>query len=133
MKKKWSLLLATLAVTLLVIWLAAATFIVLGYAVGTLTRNTIAAAAVVVVWILGVEALLVGMLAPVVPFVAQVQGYLPVGATSSLAAALVPTGQLTVPALAAATGPGTAAAVLIGWAALAGGASWGILLKRDLA
>lgn len=124
---------AELAVTLLVIWLAAATFIVLGYAVGTLTRNTIAAAAVVVVWILGVEALLVGMLAPVVPFVAQVQGYLPVGATSSLAAALVPTGQLTVPALAAATGPGTAAAVLIGWAALAGGASWGLLLKRDLA
>lgn len=125
--------LGELGVTLLAIWLVAVTFIGLGFAVGTLTRNLIAGVTVVAVWVLGVEALLVGMLAPVAPALEGVQGFLPAGATSSLAAAFVPAGQQTLPALAAATGPGTAVAVLLVWAALAGALSWNLLRWRDLA
>lgn len=121
-----------LAVTLAAVWLVSVTFIGLGFAVGTLTRNLIAGVAVVAVWVLGVEALLVGVLAPVVPVLEGVQGFLPGGAASSLAAAFVPAGQQTVPALAAATGPGTAAGVLLVWAALAGGVSFVLLRRRDL-
>ncbi len=115
------------------IWLVAGVFLVLGFAVGTLTRSVIAAVAISVAWTLGVESLLVGMLAPVVPALASLQQVLPVGATSSLAAGFVPDGVQTVPALTAGTTPGVAVLVLVAWAAVAGAGSWALLGRRDLA
>lgn len=115
------------------IWLVAATFLTLGFAVGTLTRSVIAAVAISAAWILGVESLLVGMLAPVVPALASLQQVLPVGATSSLAAGFVPEGVQTVPALTATTTPGVAALVLLAWTVVAGATGGALLHRRDLA
>ncbi|GAA3909603.1 ABC transporter permease [Microbacterium invictum] len=121
-----------LATTAAAIWLVAATFLFIGFAVGTLTRSVIAAAAISVGWVLGIESLLVGMLAPVVSALASIQGVLPVGATSSLAAGFVPAGQQTVPALTAATSPGVAVVVLLVWTTIAGATSFALLRRRDL-
>lgn len=114
------------------IWLVAGVFLAIGFAVGTLSRSVIAAVAICIAWVLGVESLLVGMLAPVVPALASLQQILPVGATSSLAAGFVPDGVQTVPALTAATTPGVAVLVLLAWAVVAGAGSWALLRRRDL-
>ncbi|HCS61616.1 MAG TPA: hypothetical protein DIW46_09510 [Microbacterium sp.] len=122
-----------LAVALLFIWVVTVTFIALGFAIGTLTRNTLTAVVIAVAWVLGVESLFIGMLAPVIPFLDSAQGFLPVGATSSLAAALIPAGHQTVPALTAATTPGVSVAVLVAWAALASTVAYVLFRRRDLA
>lgn len=124
---------ADLAGTLLAIWLVAVTFIAFGFAIGKLTRNTITAILIAVGWVLGVELLLVGMLAPVVPFLESVQGFLPVGATASLAAAFVPAGQQTVPVVVAASGPATAVLVLLTWTLVSSLVAWTVFKRRDLA
>lgn len=124
---------AELATTLLATWLIATTFIALGFAIGTLARSTITAAIIAAAWVLGIESMFVGMLAPVVPLLEQVQGLLPVGATSSLAAAFVPAGRQTVPALTAATTPEGAVLVLVAWTALAITAISLAIRRRDLA
>lgn len=121
-----------LTATLLAGWLILLTFIAIGFVVGILTRSTIAAVAIAVAWVLGVESLLIGMLAPVVPALAEIQGFLPVGATSSLAAAFVPAGQQTVPVLTAATGPGVAVAVLCGWTVVAAVVAFIVFRRGDL-
>lgn len=121
-----------LATTAAVIWLVAGVFVALGFAVGTATRSVIAAVAISAAWVLGVESLLIGMLAPVVPALASIQQVLPVGATSSLAAGFVPEGVQTVPALVAATTPGVAVLVLLAWIAVAGAGSGVLLRRRDL-
>src|SRR5690606_35678260 len=100
---------AELSLTLLAIWLVAVTFIAFGYALGTLTRSTLVAVVVAVVWVLGVEALLVGMLAPVIPFLSSLQPLLPAGATAALAAGPAAT----------ATTTGAAVAVLVAWTVIA--------------
>lgn len=122
-----------LITALLVIWLVTATFLALGFAIGTLLRRTLAAAILALVWILGVETLLLGMLAPVVEPLTVLQGYLPVGATTSLAAGLIPAGQQTIPAMTAATGPVVALLVLLGWTAAAGSVAFMTFRRRDLA
>ncbi|ALJ18939.1 hypothetical protein [Microbacterium sp. No. 7] len=125
--------LADLAVAATVVWIAALAFIAIGFALGVATRAAIAAIAIAVGWMLGVEALLIGMLAPSVPALETLQGLLPTGAASSLAAALAPAGQQTVPAMVAATTPGAAVVVLAAWIILAGGVSGILMQKRDLA
>lgn len=125
--------LTDLGLAFLIVWLVAMTFLSLGFGVGTLTRRIMAAALLVLVWILAVESLLVSMLTPVFSPLATLQGYLPVGATSSLAAAVVPAGQQTVPPMLAATGPGTALVVLAVWACLASGIALRTFRRRDLA
>lgn len=125
--------LPALATTLGAAWLVAAAFIALGFALGTLTRRTVIAVVQAALWVLGVESLLVGMLAPVVPFLGAVQGYLPVGATTSLAAAFVPAGQQTALAMTSATGPEVAVAVLLVWSAAAALAAFLSFRRRDLA
>ncbi|MGL3149552.1 hypothetical protein ACSS7Z_04255 [Microbacterium sp. A82] len=120
-----------LIVALLMVWLTATAFIALGFAIGSLTRSVLAAVAIAVGWVLGVESLAIGLLAPVVPFLETVQGLLPVGATSSLAAGLVPDGQM-VAGVTAVTTPGAAIAVLIGWTVIAGATSWILFARRDL-
>lgn len=121
-----------LAGAFVAIWLVAAAFIALGFGIGTLTRRTVVATIIAIIWVLGVESLLVGMLAPVVPFLSSVQGYLPVGATASLAAAFVPAGQQTLPAVAAATSPAAAVAVLCAWTVAAGSVAYALFRQRDL-
>ncbi len=125
--------LSALITTLGAAWLVAAAFIALGFAAGTLARRVVLAVVLAVVWVLGVESLLIGMLAPVVPFLGVLQGYLPVGATTSLAASFVPAGQQTVPALTAATTPAVAVAVLAAWTALAAWVAFRSFGRRDLA
>lgn len=125
--------LADLGVALLVIWLVAAAFIALGFAVGTLVRSTVTAVVIAVVWVLGVESLLVGMLAPVVALLGSVQSFLPVAATASLAASLVPAGQATLPAITASTDPGTAVIVLVAWTVVTALVAHVAFRARDLA
>lgn len=125
--------LTDLAATALAIWLVALAFIAIGFAVGTATRSMIAAVAIAIGWVLGVESLLIGMLAPVIPALETLQGLLPVGATSSLAADFLPAGQQTVPAIVATTTPGAAAGVLLLWTALAAAVSFTLTRRRDLA
>lgn len=125
--------LTDLAVAFAAIWLVAATFIALGFGIGTLVRRTLAATVIVLVWTLGIEMLLVGMLAPVFQPLADLQGYLPAGATASLAASLIPAGQQTMPAMIAATGPSVATVVLLGWLLAAGIVSMRVFQRRDLA
>ena len=125
--------LADLGAALAAIWLVAAAFIALGFGIGTLTRRTVIAVIIAVVWVLGVESLLIGMLAPVVPWLANLQGYLPVGATTSVAAAFVPAGQQTVPAMTAITSLDVALAVLVAWAVAAGVVAFLNFGRRDLA
>lgn len=125
--------LLALATTLGAAWLVAAAFIAVGFALGTLTRRTVIAVVLAALWVLGVESLLVGMLAPVVPFLGAVQGYLPVGATTSLAAAFVPAGQQTALAMTAVTGPGVAVVVLLLFTAAAALAAFLSFRRRDLA
>lgn len=122
-----------LAATALAIWLVATVFITMGFALGTVTRSMIAAVAIAVGWVLGVESLLVGILAPVIPAAEAMQGFLPAGATSSLAAGFLPAGQQTVPAVVATTTPGTAVAVLLIWTAVAGAVSLVLIRRHDLA
>lgn len=122
-----------LATTGLAIWLVAIAFIAIGFALGSLTRSILAAVAIAVGWVLGVESLLVGMLAPFAPALEAVQGFLPVGATSSLAAGFIPSGQQTVPAIIATTTPGSAVVVLLVWTALACTVSFILFRRRDLA
>lgn len=125
--------LSALVSALLIIWLVAGVFIAVGFAMGTLLRRTLVAAIVALVWILGVEALFVGMLAPVLAPLDAMQGFLPVGATTSLAAEFVPPGQQTVPAMTAATGPVTAVLVLVGWLLAAALVALWDFRRRDLA
>lgn len=115
------------------VWLIAVTFILIGFALGTLTRSMLAAVAIAAGWTLGVESLAIGMLGPVVPAIEAIQGFLPVGATSSLAAGFVPEGQHSIPAVVAATSPAVAVMVLVAWIAIAGGAAAWALRGRDLA
>jgi ABC-type transport system involved in multi-copper enzyme maturation permease subunit len=125
--------LADLTATALGVWLVAVAFISIGFALGTVTRSMIAAVAVAIGWVLGVESLLVSMLAPVIPALEAVQGFLPVGATSSLAAGFLPADQQTVPAIVATTTPGAAVVVLLVWTALACTVSFILTRRRDLA
>lgn len=116
-----------------VVWVVATCFTLMGLAVGTLTRSVLASLVVTVVWIVGVETLLIGSLAPLVPALASIQGYLPVGATSSLAATMIPVGQVLIPAPIAHTSGAVAIAVLASWTVLSSVIAWRSFTKRDLA
>lgn len=115
--------LGELALATAAIWLVAAACLALGFALGVLTRNVIAAVALAVGWILGVETLLIGLLAPLVAPLAEVQPYLPAGATSALAAAFAP---------GAAAQPWPSVVILVVWTAAAGAAAWLTMRTRDL-
>lgn len=122
-----------LARALLAIWLVAATFIAIGFALGTVTRSVLAAVAIGAGWTLGIESLAIGMMAPISPAIEAVQGFLPVGAAASLAAGMAPEAAVLPPPVTAATSPGISVAVLLAWALLAISVAASLLRRRDLA
>lgn len=124
--------LGNLVMTTLAVWLNSAAFILFGFTLGVITRNMIAAVAIALGWLLGVESLLIAALAPIVPVLDGVRGWLPVGATSSLAAGFVPDGFQTVPPVSATIEPGIAVLVLLGWACVAGAVAAAVSLRRDV-
>ncbi|MDO5093846.1 MAG: hypothetical protein Q4D79_10595 [Propionibacteriaceae bacterium] len=83
-------------------------------------------------WVLAVEALVVGMLAPVVPMVEATQPYLPAGATSVLVAAMTPAETPNASPISAHGDPVIAALVLVVWTAVALATSVLSLQRRDL-
>jgi ABC-2 type transport system permease protein len=84
--------LGSLAESILIVWLAATAYIMLGVAVGVMTRSLIASVVIGLGWFFGIEQLLVGSVSSSVGFVHDLAGYLPGGAMNSLAASRVPEG-----------------------------------------
>ena len=111
-----------LGVDLTRLWVAAtlatACFGLLGVALGALTRNTTASIVGALVWVQGIE---VGLLQSAIPDVAK---WLPTGAAVALTSA-----GSTVQHL---LGPGVAAVVLVGWAAVLSLAAARFTLRREV-
>jgi hypothetical protein len=123
----------SLAVTLGAIWLIAAAWGSVGFALGTLTRNVMGAIAIGLSWTLGVEVLLIGGLARAVPALEPVRDVLLSPSSGSLAAALgAPRGPNGTPGVVL-TAPGpVAAAVLLAYIAVSVWVAVTVFRRRDV-
>jgi ABC-type transport system involved in multi-copper enzyme maturation permease subunit len=109
-----------------------AVFMFFGLALGFVTRNAFVASGIGVAWILGIETLLVGSLAPVFPALESIQAFLLTGASSSIVAAATPAGKSSIPEAIAHTAGPAAVAILAIWAAISVTSALLAFKKRDL-
>jgi len=120
------------AIGLLSAALLTAAFMFFGLALGLVTRNAFVASGIGIAWILGIETLLVGSLAPVFPALESVQAFFLTGASSSIVAAATPAGRSSIPEAIAHTAGPAAVAILVLWLAISMTSALLVFRKRDL-
>lgn len=115
------------------IWLIVTAWASLGFALGSLTRNVGAAIAIGLTWTLGIETLLVGGIASVVPFLDAIRVVMLSPSSGSLASALgAQDGSGGTPGVVSTVDGPVAAIVLVGWTAISALVALAAFRRRDV-